>query len=241
MHAKNRIDLTGQVFSKLKVISADASHVFPSGQQIAKWIVQCACGRQLSVIGAHLRNGNTKSCGCLQREMTRERSTKHGCKRVGKQTPEYTTWQNIRARCFMPYGTGYAAYGALGIRVCSAWRDQFETFLRDMGAKPSPLHSIDRIDGNGHYSCGKCVECKNEGWSSNCRWATRKEQSRNMKTNLRLTYKGETHTAAEWTEILGLGYWTLYTRLKNGWTVEQALSTPLRLRKEAVVRDNQPR
>jgi hypothetical protein len=120
----------------------------------------------------------------------------------------------MRTRCLNPRAANYFRYGGRGITICERW-DNFENFLSDMGRKPSPIHSLDRIDGSGHYS------------PDNCRWATPKEQSRNIRTNHRLTFNGETRTCIEWAELIGLKETTLNERLRHGWTVQRALTEPL--------------
>lgn len=88
------------------------------------------------------------------------------------QTPEYKTWGAIKTRCYNPKHDGYARYGALGVKVCARWRESFDAFLADLGPKPDPKFKLVRRDLEGHYSCGKCEECRREGWPANCVWAT---------------------------------------------------------------------
>jgi hypothetical protein len=94
--------------------------------------------------------------------------------------PEYRTWVNIRQRCFNPNTIGWPNYGGRGITVCQRWRESYADFRRDMGPRPSGM-SIDRIDNDGHYSCGKCEECHANGWPMNCRWATKSQQNQNRR------------------------------------------------------------
>lgn len=100
------------------------------------------------------------------------------------KTPEYSTWGSIKTRCYNPKHDGYARYGALGICMCRRWRDSFEAFLEDLGPKP-PKHTILREDVTGHYSCGKCPECRENGWVLNCRWASSAEQNQNRRPSER--------------------------------------------------------
>jgi hypothetical protein len=113
-------------------------------------------------------------------------------------------------------------YKLRGIKICESWRD-FEPFITDLGPIPHPKYSLDRIDNNGDY----CAE--------NCRWADAKTQARNRSNNLILEFRGQKHTAAEWSEILGFGKNVLINRLYIGWSVEKALSTPQRKRKPRAV------
>lgn len=144
------------------------------------------------------------------------RNYRHGYKTAGKYSPEYSIWMNLRMRCNNPGNNRYALYGARGIRVCARWEEDFLNFLEDMGRRPSPDHSIDRVNNDGDYT------------PDNCRWATRKEQCRNRRSSKFLSFKGETKTVAEWSELLGVSQGTLHARMKAGWAVEAALTTPVR-------------
>ena len=96
--------------------------------------------------------------------------------------------------------------------MCEQWRDSFETFLADMGRKPTPRHSIDRIDNNRGYE------------PDNCRWATQTEQSRNQRSNRMTTHNGQTKCTADWAEASGIAYHTLKSRLLRGMPIEDAVS-----------------
>ena len=130
---------------------------------------------------------------------------------------EYRAWINMRSRCNTPSSTGYETlYGGRGIRVCPEWEASFQRFLKDVGPRPSPRHSLDRIDGDGHYEPG------------NCRWATQVEQCRNLRTNHLVEVDGQAIPLAAAVEGTGLAYNTVLYRLKRGWTVEQALTRATR-------------
>ena len=137
---------------------------------------------------------------------------KHGM----KDTPEWRVWASLRGRCNSQTHKAYHNYGDRGITVCERW-ESFENFLEDMGERPSSKHSIDRIDNDGPYS------------PENCRWATRNEQNRNKRTNRLLTHGGKTLCLAAWAEELSINYMTLLGRLKFGWSVEQAITTPVQV------------
>jgi hypothetical protein len=129
----------------------------------------CDCGGETIVCLNHLRQGRVTSCGCARREKTAATKRKHGF-RVGAPLPEYNSWRGMRARCENRKHSDFHNYGGRGIAVSARWRESFENFLADMGRKPSPVHSLDRIDVNGDYEPG------------NCRWATPKEQRANQRT-----------------------------------------------------------
>lgn len=117
----------------------------------------------------------------------------------------------MKARCENENDPKYPRYGARGITVCDRWRNSFENFFADMGPRPSKLHTIDRKDNDLGYS------------PNNCRWATKKEQQRNMSRNHKLTVRGETKTIAEWAEIQELNPGTIHGRLRRGLSDEAAV------------------
>lgn len=177
--------LLGLRFGRLVVVSQN-------GQRAD---VRCDCGREKNVQVAHLNYGRTKSCGCLRAEMLSQRRLTHG----RTETREYSSWCAMKARCYNPLKPQFEDWGGRGIKVCPQWIDSFETFFRDMGACPDGM-SIDRIDNDGDYE------------PSNCRWATRQDQSNNQSRNVRITHDGKTQTVAEWSSELGIKYHTLYRR-----------------------------
>jgi hypothetical protein len=128
-------------------------------------------------------------------------------------TPEYSSWRSALQRCCDPTFVYYSYYGGRGITVCERWRD-FSNFYADMGPRPTPQHTLDRIDNDGPYA------------PKNCRWATRQEQARNRRSNRMLTHNGETLCLSEWAERIDLPANALYMRLYNGWSTEQALTRP---------------
>lgn len=129
----------------------------------------------------------------------------------------YTAWYNMLLRCYDPTANGYNAYGGRGIVVCDRWRESFDVYYADVGPRPTPAHSIDRIDNDGDYVPG------------NVRWADAKTQARNRRSNRWLTYAGKTQTMAAWAEELGVTIWTLSARLRSGkYSEERALSQPFR-------------
>lgn len=174
---------------------------------------RCRCGRLYTGAGCDIFSLSTVSCGCYRRE----KATRHGM--CG--TPEYRSWQHVLDRCGNVSNKDYLHYGGRGIAVCPEWKS-FEQFYADMGPRPSPKHSIDRKDNNGNY-------CK-----ENCRWATRKEQHNNQRSNKMLTYNGETRTMSQWAEEAGISYSALRYRLIRGWSVEKALTTPVKTKNSKV-------
>ncbi len=205
-----RHDLAGKKFGRLTVLRETDRAA--CGR--IRWLCLCECGKESEVFAESLTSGNTRSCGCLVKEIARQRCkarTVHG----KKATPEHGVWATMKARCSNPKVSGYQNYGGRGIKVCERWAGSFLAFLEDMGTRPSPKHSIDRIDKDGNYE------------PKNCRWATRHEQARNRSDNLVIEHGGERLTLAEWSERTGLKGMTIKNRLHRGWTVEQTLTLPL--------------
>ena len=199
-------DLSGRVFGKLTVISrAKNRQKSPHGPNTVTWRCLCACGQEAIVTAGCLMAGSTKSCGCLHQT--------HGA----SKTQTYKIWKVMRQRCRDVNAHGYEDYGGRGIRVCPQWED-FSVFLADMGEAPAGM-SIDRIDNDGDYEPG------------NCRWATRKEQGNNKRNNRRIPYLGETKTLSQWSDVFHMNPKTLSDRLKRGFSVEEALTRPVRPRK----------
>lgn len=181
-----------------------------------KWECQCSCGTIVSVVGQNLRNKHTKSCGCLHREIV----TRHGYAKA--RPPEYAAWMNMVNRCKCAAMPNFHRYGGRGIRVCDEWQHDFLAFYHAVGPRPTPKHSIDRIDNNGHYEPG------------NVRWATPKEQCRNRRSNIRITFRGETLCPSEWAEKTGLSYTAIVQRTYQGWSPERCLTTPQRVTKRQI-------
>jgi hypothetical protein len=199
-----KLDITGMRYGKLLAIKQNGYDQSPSRKHV-KWDCICDCGKSVNVRLNSLRSGNIKSCGCL---FKLGNNKTHGM----SKTTEYLTWLNIKSRCNNPKNKDYHIYGERGIKLCKEWQNSFETFLKDMGKKPSIEHSIDRIDNNGNYE------------KNNCRWANNYTQSRNKRNNVFYTYNGKKMCITDWASYLGISLSTLYERLDK-WSLNKSLST----------------
>lgn len=202
-------NITGKKFGKLTAIRLASSS---SKDGHARWHCDCDCGGKSIVNSNNLRTGNTKSCGCMQIKSGKNNS----CFKDGRShMREYYLWFEIRSRCLNKNSKSYKNYGGRGISICSRW-ESFENFIADMGKRPTPDHSIDRIDNDGDYE------------PDNCRWATRRQQANNKRSNVNLTMNGETKTIAQWVRKTGFDHSTIRRRIKMGWPVEKILTHPVR-------------
>lgn len=155
------IDMVGKKIGKWTVLEKDISNKMP-----VRWKCQCECGSLHTVSGGDLRRARSLQCSRCARIKS---STFHGMAKKGKIAPEYNSWSQMKSRCMNANDKRYRDYGGRGIKICERWISSFESFLLDVGKKPSPIHSIDRIDNDGNY----CPE--------NVKWSTPKEQANNRK------------------------------------------------------------
>lgn len=200
-----RKDITGKRSGRLVALR----RVLAVGPSV--WVCACDCGAEVIVKAAYIINGHTLSCGCYRRDNISKRKRKHGFALKGNVDLLYKTWLSMRGRCANAAQADYARYGGRGITVCARW-DDFEAFRDDVGPRPSPAHSLDRIDNNGNYEPG------------NVRWATAAEQGRNKRNNVRLSLNGETLLLAEWEARTGISAKILDHRIRRGWSAERALT-----------------
>ena len=196
--------MIGKKFNRLQVLSLSETR----GKH-RYWLCKCECGTEKVVCETNLKSGHTKSCGCLNKELSTARNTSHGM----SKTRTYQIWKGMRKRCSNPNDTCYRLYGAIGIKVCKRW-EKFEHFYSDMGECPPGL-SIDRINNMGDYK------------PSNCRWATVKQQLNNTSRNQMITHNNETLTLSQWAERSKVSYQTFWQRLNRlNWPIEKALEDP---------------
>jgi hypothetical protein len=183
---RHKLQLLGQKFGNLTVLKESELKRYGC----TWWECLCDCGNTVIVKGAYLNSGHTKSCGCSR--------TTHGM----SGTALHNRWVSMMRRCYAPKNGAFASHGGRGIKVCRRWH-QFENFARDMGPTFNPKLTLERIDNDGNYT------------PKNCRWATRKEQSRNTRNSRLVEYKGRMITIAELAETTGISRHVLLWRLNK--------------------------
>lgn len=204
------IDITGQRFGRLVALSRSPNH---KGK--AMWLCRCDCDQLITVSGTTLRSTGCQSCGCLARDRLKQfvqRITKHGAAIPGRHRPEFDAWLSAKQRCTNPNNKKFQHYGGRGVKMCEEWTREFAAFLRDMGPCPKG-HSLDRWPNKaGDYE------------PRNCRWATIIQQNNNTARNVTYEYQGGRYTIAELARAHHVGYMSLYGRLRDGRTVDDALA-----------------
>ena len=202
-------DLTGQQFGRLRVIRRAGSNK----SKYATWLCECECGNTVVVVGQYLRCGDTKSCGCFQKENLHNLMSTHGF----SKTRLYRVWAGIKTRCYNKNSDNYKYYGANGVKMCDEWKDNFDSFMKwsiqngyDEKAK-TQYCTIDRIDNSKDYS------------PDNCRWVNHFVQCNNQSSNKVFTYKGKTMTMSEWARATGINYSTLRARIRRNVPFEIAI------------------
>lgn len=197
------IDLTGSKFGRLTVVGRASNGEYP-----VRWECDCECGAKVFVPSQRLRGGQTKSCGCWNKELTAARNRTHG--KTREFLKELRAWLNMIDRCSNPSHKSYSNYGGRGINVCSEWKDSFERFLADMGKCPEGF-SLDRINNEIGYS------------KTNCRWAGRKTQQNNRGNTLFLCVHGVEKSLSEWSKATGVSKDKIRYRLKKGMSHEDCV------------------
>lgn len=208
-------DIAGRRFGRLLVLSRHGT----SPDRHITWLCRCDCGSQKVISGNSIRSGLTTSCGCYLNEVIKRgdnKSSTHGMTSTGT----YRSWNSMLNRCLNTQAPDYERYGGRGISVCQEWL-VFEKFHADMGDRPIGM-TIDRKDVNGNYT------------AKNCKWSDRKDQQRNRRSNVLLSFQGQVKCAAEWAEITGLTVKVIYDRTRAGWSAEKTLTQKVAPRKPRI-------
>ncbi len=198
----------GDRFSRWTIVSVVSIKRLDGRGTRTRFLCLCDCGKKKSVLSETILSGHSKSCGCLKSEILSQRMVSH--RMTGSS--EHNIWSKMKNRCNNPKGNRFHDYGGRGIKVCWRW-NKFENFFSDMGPRPSPLHSIDRINNDKGYS------------PENCKWSTSKEQSNNRRDNRFLMHDGEKITVSNLARKLGINTHCFRARIKRGWSLERACAT----------------
>ena len=204
--------MIGKRFGKLTVLQRGEEYYFPNGRHRDTWVCKCDCGVVKTILGSSLRYGRTVSCGCHHFSGLHKT---HGM----THTRLYKCWKDMKSRCLNKNRKDYVNYGKRGIKVCDNWLDfsNFSKWALKNGYKDTL--TLDRINVNGNYE------------PSNCRWASLKQQANNTRRNIRLLFAGKNLTYSEWEVETGINQHTIARRIRLGWSVEDALCTPLKKRR----------
>ena len=201
--ATNCIDMTGQRFGRLTVVERSPR----KDSHASWWICKCDCGNTKEVRRACLVKGETKSCGCLNSELSKKRMTKNMTKHGYYGTRLYRIWHQMKDRCYNRNAKHYSDYGGRGIRICDEWVDNPKAFIEwSLSHGYSDELTIDRTDNDKGYS------------PDNCRWVTGAKQQTNKRNNVMITFLGKTQCVAEWARELHINQQLIYGRIKRGWT-----------------------
>ena len=197
-------DLTGRRFGRWTVLYRTTDHIEPNGYKRVVYRCRCDCGKEVDVISGSLSKGQSRSCGCLQREYAKSGKGNRTHGMTG--TRIYRAWKNMHTRCYNPKNKKYSRYGGRGIQICEEWNGEkgFENFKKWAYSNGYAENlTIDRIDNDGNYS------------PSNCRWIKQKAQASNKSTNRFIECDGNTKTVAEWGRTIGISPTHLYWRTND--------------------------
>jgi hypothetical protein len=197
-------DLTGQKIGRWKVIR----RVENNKNGNSRYECECECGTIKPVDRSSLTSGESISCGCFQKEQAAERGRERWFKHGLCGTPEYEAWRGIARRTTNPNDKAYKDYGARGITMSEEWRNSFEAFYRDMGPRPGPEYTLERVDNDGPYA----------KW--NCEWKTQREQMRNTRRNVWLTAYDRTQIITDWAKELNAHTTSILYWLDKGKSME---------------------
>ena len=207
-------DIAKQRYGKLVAISLDKIIVV-SGKRRTYWNCLCDCGNKVSVLRDTLISGKANSCGCIRQKRFSIGSKRHGL----SESRLYKIYHGMMKRCYTPSTKCYKNYGGRGITVCNDWLENngFMKFYNwSMMNGYNEKLTLDRSDNDKPYS------------PDNCRWSSVKQQNRNRRSNHNLTFKGETKPLCEWSDMLGIKYKVLQSRVNYyGWSAEEALTIPV--------------
>lgn len=202
--------LIGDKFGKLTVLSFQGRN---KGYD-SLWECKCDCGNIKIVRGGVLKNGHTQSCGCLKKINTAKAKTTHGL--IANNYKLYKVWIGMKQRCYNPRSHSYKDYGLRGIKLCETWEHSFENFhYWSMANGYEEGLTIERENVNGDYE------------ATNCSWIPKAKQSGNRRNSIIITFKNQTKTTSQWSEITNIPTAVLTQRVRRGWSSYKTLTTKI--------------
>ena len=207
-----KVDRIGERFGRLTIVEEKEPKLYKPRTYARIFLCKCDCGNMVVASYTNLKAGNVRSCGCLKKDCGK------GILSNESQNQDklrlHMIWKSMKNRCSANSGKHYKNYKLRGIS--EEWKNDFNTFYEwAINNGYYPTLSIDRIDGTKGYS------------PDNCRWATAKMQANNIRTNVIITYNGESHTIPEWSQITNIPSYVIRNRRNYGWNVERILTTPV--------------
>ena len=204
-------DITGKTFGEWTIVSFHSKN---KGRAI-RWNCRCSCGSMRILMAGNFLSGKSTRCRTCSSAIRglRERGPAYDFPR------EERVWTAMKQRCLNTDDHAFSRYGGRGIIICDRWLESFSNFIEDMGPRPSAKHSLDRIDNGGGYA------------KDNCRWATIAIQHRNTRVNHWITHDDRTMCMADWAKELGVSSGVIHGRLRIGWSIQRALTTPVKRHK----------
>lgn len=204
------MDLTGQRFGRLVALKYEGR----TKSYQSRWLVLCDCGNQTIVLAGALKSKKTQSCGCLQRERTSKAKTTHGLyhDQNRRRSKLNRVWCTMKERCQNPNSKSFKDYGGRGITICDEWQKYQPFFVWAMLHGYQEGLQIERMNNDGNYE------------PDNCRWATKKEQGKNKRNNITISFNGKTQILREWADELQVDRRLLEARVKRGWPPERILT-----------------
>jgi hypothetical protein len=209
-------DYLGLKYGRLTIIR-EGSSIKYSKTTMKKVFCKCDCGNEKEIDLNSIKRGKSKSCGCLNKEISKKNSTTHGLAMLstGVRHPDYCIWVKMKSRCLNANDKSYKNYGGRGINVCETWKKSFLNFINDLGWRPDQKYSLERIDYNKDY----CPE--------NCKWILKTEQSKNCRRVKLIIYDNKKYCLTDLCKLLGLAYSTMRHRVYDlGIPFEEAIKYP---------------
>jgi hypothetical protein len=209
-------DYVGLKYGRLTILR-EGNSIKYSKTIMKKVFCKCDCGNEKEIDLNSIKRGKSKSCGCLNKELSKKTSTTHGLAMLstGVKHLDYCIWLKMKSRCLNSNDKSYKNYGGRGIKVCEDWQKSFALFINDLGWRPNNMYSLERIDYNKDY----CPE--------NCKWILKSEQSKNCRRVKLITYNGKEQCLTDLCKLLGLVYSTMRHRVYDlGIPFEEAIKYP---------------